>query len=63
MSKSGIEGCSVSLATSMATVEFSPSIIGPRDIISVIESLGYTAELANKDDQIKRLDHSEEVKK
>lgn len=63
MAKSGIESCSVSLATSMATVEFSPVVIGPRDIISVIEGLGYTAELASKDDQIKRLDHSEEVKK
>lgn len=37
ISKNGVEGCSVSLATSIATVEFSPSIIGPRDIISVIE--------------------------
>ncbi|KAK5984641.1 Copper transporting ATPase, partial [Trichostrongylus colubriformis] len=63
ISKTGVEGCNVSLATSLATVEFSPSVIGPRDLISVIESLGYTAELATRDDQMKRLDHSAEVRK
>ncbi|XGW15707.1 hypothetical protein V3C99_001281 [Haemonchus contortus] len=63
ISKMGVEGCNVSLATSLATVEFSQSVIGPRDIIAVIESLGYTAELATKDDQMKRLDHSAEVRK
>ncbi|KAK6022601.1 heavy metal-associated domain protein, partial [Ostertagia ostertagi] len=63
ISKTGVEGCNVSLATSLATVEFSPSVIGPRDLISLIESLGYTAELASKDDQMKRLDHSAEVRK
>ncbi|KAK6058479.1 e1-E2 ATPase [Cooperia oncophora] len=63
ISKTGVEGCHVSLATSLATVEFSPSVIGPRDLISVIETLGYTAELATKDDQMKRLDHSAEVRK
>ncbi|KAK6010404.1 heavy metal-associated domain protein, partial [Ostertagia ostertagi] len=61
ISKTGVEGCNVSLATSLATVEFSPSVIGPRDLISLIESLGYTAELASKDDQMKRLDHSAEM--
>uniref|UniRef100_A0A0K0CZ38 P-type Cu(+) transporter n=1 Tax=Angiostrongylus cantonensis TaxID=6313 RepID=A0A0K0CZ38_ANGCA len=63
ISKMGVESCHVSLATSAATVEFSPSAIGPRDLISVIEGLGYTAELSSKDDQMKRLDQSEEVRK
>ncbi|KIH55841.1 heavy metal-associated domain protein [Ancylostoma duodenale] len=63
ISKNGVESCNVSLATSIATVEFTPSVIGPRDLIAVIEGLGYTAELASKDDQVKRLDHSEEVRK
>ncbi|VDP07789.1 unnamed protein product [Heligmosomoides polygyrus] len=62
ISKTGVESCNVSLATSVATVEFSPSQIGPRDLISVIEALGYTAELSSKDDQMRRLDHSEEVR-
>ncbi|VDM60795.1 unnamed protein product [Angiostrongylus costaricensis] len=63
ISKMGVESCHVSLATSIATVEFSPSAVGPRDLISVIEGLGYTAELSSKDDQMKRLDQSEEVRK
>ncbi|CAD6197415.1 unnamed protein product [Caenorhabditis auriculariae] len=63
LSKKGVDGCHVSLATYLATVEFSPSLIGPRDIIQVIEGLGYTAELATRDDQMRRLDHSEEVAK
>ncbi|UMM25664.1 hypothetical protein L5515_005391 [Caenorhabditis briggsae] len=63
LSKTGIDSCNVSIATSMALVEFSPQIIGPRDIINVIESLGFTADLATRDNQMKRLDHSEDVEK
>lgn len=63
LSKTGIDSCNVSIATGMALVEFSPQIIGPRDIINVIESLGFTADLATRDDQMKRLDHSEDVEK
>uniref|UniRef100_A0A1I7XTP9 Glutathione-dependent dehydroascorbate reductase n=1 Tax=Heterorhabditis bacteriophora TaxID=37862 RepID=A0A1I7XTP9_HETBA len=63
ISRTGVEGCHVSLATSMASVEFSPSVVGPRDLMAIIEGLGYTAELSSKDDQLKRLDHSQEVKK
>lgn len=63
LSKRGIDSCSVSIATSMALVEFSSELIGPRDIIQVIESLGFTAELATKNDQMRSLDHSEDVEK
>nr|AAB62695.1 P-type ATPase [Caenorhabditis elegans] len=63
LSKSGIDSCNVSIATSMALVEFSPQVIGPRDIINVVESLGFTADLATRDDQMKRLDHPDDVKK
>uniref|UniRef100_A0A8R1J3Y8 HMA domain-containing protein n=1 Tax=Caenorhabditis japonica TaxID=281687 RepID=A0A8R1J3Y8_CAEJA len=63
LSKTGVDSCNVSLATSMAIVEFSPQTIGPRDIINVIEALGYTADLATRDDKLKRLDHSEDVEK
>ncbi|CAI2348670.1 unnamed protein product [Caenorhabditis sp. 36 PRJEB53466] len=63
LSKTGVDSCNVSLATSMALVEFSPQTIGPRDIINVIESLGFSAELATRDDQLRRLDHSEDVEK
>ncbi|VDM79281.1 unnamed protein product, partial [Strongylus vulgaris] len=37
ISKTGVESCHVSLATSIATVEFSPSAVGPRDLIALIE--------------------------
>ncbi|CAL2037623.1 unnamed protein product [Caenorhabditis brenneri] len=63
LSKRGIDSCSVSIATSMALVEFSSELIGPRDIIQVIESLGFSAELATKNDQMRSLDHSEDVEK
>uniref|UniRef100_A0A1I7V539 P-type Cu(+) transporter n=1 Tax=Caenorhabditis tropicalis TaxID=1561998 RepID=A0A1I7V539_9PELO len=63
LSKRGIDSCNVSLATSMALVEFSSELIGPRDIIQVIESLGFSAELATKNDQMRSLDHSEDVEK
>ena len=33
----GIEVCNVSLPTAMATIEYIPSVIGPRDIIEKIE--------------------------
>ncbi|CAB3401386.1 unnamed protein product [Caenorhabditis bovis] len=61
LSKTGVDSCNVSLATSLGVVEFSPQLIGPRDIIQVVENLGYTAELASRDEQIRRLDHSEDV--
>ncbi|PAV89314.1 hypothetical protein WR25_05726 isoform D [Diploscapter pachys] len=63
IARKGVDSCHVSLATSIANVEFSPSLIGPRDVIQIIEGLGYTAELASRDDQMRRLDHTEEVKK
>ncbi|PAV63415.1 hypothetical protein WR25_08380 [Diploscapter pachys] len=63
IARKGVDSCHVSLATSIASVEFSPSLIGPRDVIQIIEGLGYTAELASRDDQMRRLDHTEEVKK
>lgn len=33
----GVESCTVSLATSVASVEYSPSEVGPRDIIDAIQ--------------------------
>ncbi|GMT03607.1 hypothetical protein PENTCL1PPCAC_25781, partial [Pristionchus entomophagus] len=63
MARKGVESCSASLANSMLTVEYSTHSIGPRDIMSIVESLGFTAELATKEDQVNRLDHKEEVAK
>ncbi|KAF8356564.1 cua-1, partial [Pristionchus pacificus] len=63
MARKGVESCSASIANSILTVEYSAHSVGPRDIMSTVESLGFTAELATKEDQVKRLDHSEEVAK
>ncbi|VDO42069.1 unnamed protein product, partial [Onchocerca flexuosa] len=63
VARKGIESCSVSLATSSARIEYTPTFIGPRDIIKVIEDLGYSATVACHDEQLKRLDHSAEVAK
>uniref|UniRef100_A0A915BRU2 P-type Cu(+) transporter n=3 Tax=Parascaris univalens TaxID=6257 RepID=A0A915BRU2_PARUN len=63
IARKGIESCTVSLSTSSAFIEYTPTFIGPRDIINLIESLGYTAVLADGDDRLKRLDQSDEVAK
>ncbi|KAM3724588.1 Copper-transporting ATPase [Dirofilaria immitis] len=61
IARKGVESCSVSLATSSARIEYTATFIGPRDIIKVIEDLGYSATVACHDEQLKRLDHSAEV--
>ncbi|KAJ3101900.1 ATPase Cu transporting protein 7B [Phlyctochytrium bullatum] len=45
--KQGIRDVSVSLLTHKAVVKHDPAAIGPRDLISIIEELGYEAELAD----------------
>ena len=37
LSKPGVEKAEVALATSRGRVEFDPTILGPRDIIGIIE--------------------------
>lgn len=41
VARKGIESCSVSLAASSARIEYTPTFIGPRDIIKVIEVRNY----------------------
>ncbi|TKR68364.1 hypothetical protein L596_024355 [Steinernema carpocapsae] len=48
----GVESCTVTQSTSIAQIEFSPSV-----------GLGYSAQLASQEDQLKRLDHSDDVEK
>uniref|UniRef100_A0A914HJS8 P-type Cu(+) transporter n=1 Tax=Globodera rostochiensis TaxID=31243 RepID=A0A914HJS8_GLORO len=57
----GVESCAVSLHTSVATVEYSSALIGLRDIIDRIQSLGYSAELASHDNRVKRLGHEDDI--
>ncbi|XP_058392217.1 copper-transporting ATPase 1 isoform X3 [Diceros bicornis minor] len=58
----GIYYCSVALATNKAHVKYDPEIIGPRDIIHTIESLGFTASLVKKDRSASHLDHKREIR-
>ncbi|KAG8504977.1 Copper-transporting ATPase 1, partial [Galemys pyrenaicus] len=58
----GIFYCSVALATNKAHIKYDPEIIGPRDIIHTIESLGFEASLVKKDRSASHLDHKREIK-
>ncbi|XP_053564356.1 copper-transporting ATPase 2 [Bombina bombina] len=58
----GIFQASVALATCKAQVKFDPEILGPRDIIGIVEGLGFQASLAKRDPTAHNLDHKEEIK-
>ncbi|XP_006124958.3 copper-transporting ATPase 2 isoform X2 [Pelodiscus sinensis] len=58
----GIFYASVALATSKAHIQFDPEIIGPRDIIRIIEGIGFQAALAKRDPSAHNLDHKKEIK-
>ncbi|XP_072126967.1 copper-transporting ATPase 1 isoform X1 [Mobula birostris] len=63
MKTKGILYTSVALATNKAHVKFDPECIGPRDIIKIIEGLGYDASLVKKDRTASHLDHREEIRR
>ncbi|CAG5991481.1 unnamed protein product [Menidia menidia] len=58
----GIIYASVALATNKAHVKYDSEIIGPRDIIKLIENLGFEASLVKRDRSASHLDHSKEIK-
>nr|XP_012996591.1 copper-transporting ATPase 2 [Cavia porcellus] len=58
----GITYASVALATSKAHVKFDPEIIGPRDIVKIIEEIGFRASLAQSRPTAHHLDHKVEIK-
>ncbi|XP_023573008.1 copper-transporting ATPase 2 isoform X2 [Octodon degus] len=58
----GITYASVALATSKAHVKFDPEIIGPRDIVKIIEEIGFHASLAQRRPNAHHLDHKMEIK-
>lgn len=58
----GITYASVALATNKAHVKFDPEIIGPRDIIKIIEEIGFHASLAQRNPSAHHLDHKMEIK-
>ncbi|XP_062981304.1 copper-transporting ATPase 2 isoform X2 [Elgaria multicarinata webbii] len=57
----GILYACVVLATSKAHVRFDPEVVGPRDIIKIIEGLGFQASLAKRDPKDHNLDHKQEI--
>ncbi|XP_071389195.1 copper-transporting ATPase 2 [Centroberyx affinis] len=60
-STKGILGASVALATKKAHVQFDPEALGARDIIKIIESLGFGASLVKAGFE-SNLDHTEEIR-
>uniref|UniRef100_A0A452UZB1 Copper-transporting ATPase 2 n=1 Tax=Ursus maritimus TaxID=29073 RepID=A0A452UZB1_URSMA len=58
----GITYASVALATSKAHVKFDPEIIGPRDIVRIIEEIGFHASPAQRNANAHHLDHKVEIK-
>ncbi|XP_036312491.1 copper-transporting ATPase 2 isoform X3 [Pipistrellus kuhlii] len=62
MRTNGITHASVALATSKAHVKFDPEVTGPRDIVRIIEEIGYHASLAQRNPNAHHLDHKTEIK-
>ncbi|XP_059819966.1 copper-transporting ATPase 2-like isoform X4 [Hypanus sabinus] len=58
----GILYVSVALATSKAYIQLDPEKLGPRDIIRIIEGLGFGASLVKRDTAVHNLDHKEEIR-
>ena len=59
----GVETALVSLNTARARIQYDTSLVGPRDIIEMINDLGYKASLSGKSDAKHYLDHTEDIKK
>uniref|UniRef100_H3CU51 P-type Cu(+) transporter n=1 Tax=Tetraodon nigroviridis TaxID=99883 RepID=H3CU51_TETNG len=59
--RKGIIYVSVALATNKAHVKYDVEIIGPRDIIKLIENLGFEVTLVKNDRTANHLDHSKEI--
>uniref|UniRef100_A0A673BUS0 P-type Cu(+) transporter n=1 Tax=Sphaeramia orbicularis TaxID=375764 RepID=A0A673BUS0_9TELE len=62
MKEKGIIYASVALATNKAHIKYDSEIIGPRDIIKLIENLGFEASLVKRDRTASHLDHSKEIR-
>uniref|UniRef100_A0A3P9H299 P-type Cu(+) transporter n=1 Tax=Oryzias latipes TaxID=8090 RepID=A0A3P9H299_ORYLA len=62
MKEKGIDYASVALATNKAHVKFDSEVLGPRDIIKLIENLGFKASLVKRDRSASHLDHSKEIR-
>uniref|UniRef100_A0A8C8ATZ5 Copper-transporting ATPase 2 n=1 Tax=Otus sunia TaxID=257818 RepID=A0A8C8ATZ5_9STRI len=61
MRTNGIFYASVALATCKAHIQFDPEITGPRDIIKIIEEIGFHASVAKRVPNAHNLDHKKEI--
>ncbi|XP_046879490.1 copper-transporting ATPase 1 [Hypomesus transpacificus] len=57
----GILYASIALATNKAHIKYDPEVTGPRDVIRLIEKLGFEASLVKKDRSASHLDHRREI--
>lgn len=63
MKKTGITQASVSLATMKGRFSFLLEKVGPRDIITMLESLGFEVELANSKTAGEHISQKFEIRK
>ncbi|NXC47004.1 ATP7B ATPase, partial [Penelope pileata] len=61
MRTNGISYASVALATCKAHIQFDPEITGPRDIIKIIEEIGFHASVSRRVPNAHNLDHKKEI--
>ncbi|XP_075040541.1 copper-transporting ATPase 1 isoform X2 [Mixophyes fleayi] len=63
MKTKGVLYSSVALATNKAHIKYDPEIIGPRDLMKIITSLGFGTSLVKKDRSASHLDHKVEIQR
>ncbi|XP_044161666.1 copper-transporting ATPase 1 [Bufo gargarizans] len=63
MKTKGVQYSSVALATNKAHIKYDPEIIGPRDLIKIINDLGFSTSLVKKDRSATHLDHRTEIQR
>ncbi|CAN2389666.1 Copper-transporting ATPase [Pristimantis euphronides] len=63
MKTKGVEYSSVALATNKAHIKYDPELIGPRDLMKIINDLGFSTSLVKKDRSASHLDHRTEIRR
>ncbi|KAM9324076.1 copper-transporting ATPase 1 [Gastrophryne carolinensis] len=63
MKTKGVVYSSVALATNKAHIKYDPEIIGPRDLMKIIDDLGFGTTLVKKDRSGSHLDHKMEIQR
>ncbi|CAH2315267.1 copper-transporting ATPase 1 [Pelobates cultripes] len=63
MKTKGVLYSSVALATNKAHIKYDPEVIGPRDVMKIIDNLGFTTSLVKKDRTGSHLDHKTEIQR